>query len=145
MPKIISYKENFKDDIFRLLNEGELVMKDETYDFLTESKIPFKVKKGDFAYIASNENEKNADGVLVHDKSGRIVLLVAGKDNIETTIRFLIKNLEEKNKTKSLKFLEGLANPNVILILNDIGFQTIKYIEKPNNHNCVFLVRKNLN
>lgn len=145
MPKIINYKENFKDDIFRLLTEGELVMKDETYDFLTESKIPFKVKKGDFAYIASNDNEKHADGVLVHDKDGRIVLLVASKDNIEATIKFLIENLEEKNKSKTLKYLEGLANPNEILILNSLGFQTVKYLEKPNNHNCVFLVRKEFN
>ena len=144
MPKLVTYKENFKDDIFRLITTGEIVMKDESYDFLTESKIPFRVKKGDFAYIASNENKKQADGVLVHDKDGKIVLLVASKENIEATIEFLIKNLEEKNLSKSLKSLEGLANPNEILVLNKLGFQTVKYVLKPNNQNCVFLVRKEL-
>ncbi len=145
MPKIVNYKDNYKDDIFRLIMDGEIVMKDETYDFLTESKIPFRVKKGDFAYIASNENEKKADGVLVHDKDGKIVLLVAAKENIDSIVKFLVENLIEKTKSKSLKVLEGLANPNEILVLNNLGFQTVKYVNKPNNHNCVFLVRKELN
>lgn len=142
MPKIVNYKDNFKDDIFRLISTGAIVMKDEKYNFVAESKIPFKLRKGDFAYIASNENKKKADGILVHDKDGRIVLLVSEVENIETTVEYLIKNLEKKNRGNSLKVLEGVANPNAILVLNKLGFQTIKYVDLKDNQNCCFLVRK---
>lgn len=145
MNRIIEYSDDYKEELFKYGNSGVILIKDKGFVLSSEFKIftqgNKKLKSDYFMFLEINDN-KTLNGIIAVNKKGTISYL-STTDKEFKNLPELIEKCEEVVSEYGIKYLEGTTNAKNILILNKLGFKSIKYLSNEADYN--FLVRKRIN
>ena len=92
-------------------------------------------------FLDINDN-KTLNGIIAVNKEG-IISYLSTTDKEFKNLPDLINKCEEVASDYDIKYLEGTTSAKNILILNNLGFKSIRYLSNEPEYN--FLVRKRLN
>ena len=145
MNRIIEYSDDYKEELFKYGNSGVVLIKDKGFVLSSEFKIftqgNKKLKSDSFMFLDINDN-KTLNGIIAVNKEG-IISYLSTTDKEFKNLPDLINKCEEVASDYHMKYLEGTTSAKNILILNNLGFKSIRYLSNEPEYN--FLVRKRLN
>lgn len=142
MCRIVQYGDKYKDELFKFGNSGIILIKDKTFILSTEFKIftqgNKKIKSDYFVFLDINKNNL-INGVIAINKEGNICYL-STLDKEFRNVGPLINKGEEELSEYNILYIEGMVNAKNILLFNDLGFKSVRYVSSEPEYN--FLVRR---